>query len=158
MGILVIKEDMRSEGLEKLILTQAAKEVGLIDIDTPLAQGLDDAEMRRQAARGNNGKAQWRELDGGGERLLYLREFLQQVGKRSLLQWDIGILLLVLVESVEALAFEAALRLIGENHSVGIESNLHAALLGVEIGWRSIDERRGTDARVHHTLHVALVL
>ena len=45
MRILVIEEDMCSEGFKKFILTQAAKEVSLIDIYTPFTQSLYHSEV-----------------------------------------------------------------------------------------------------------------
>ena len=72
MRILVIEEDVCAEGLEQFILAQPTEEIGLIDIYAPLAQGLYNAEVRREAARSDNSQTQGRELDGCGQTLLYL--------------------------------------------------------------------------------------
>ena len=50
MRILIIEEDVGTESLQQLVLAQAAKEIGLVDIHTPLAQCLYDTEVRRETA------------------------------------------------------------------------------------------------------------
>jgi len=50
MGRLIVEENIRTEGFQKLRLGHAAEEQRLIDSDMPGAQGANDAFMRGRTA------------------------------------------------------------------------------------------------------------
>ena len=97
--MLVIKEDMRAEGRQDVLLLHTAQEESLVHADAPFPQRLDGALMGRDAAGGHQGCADRRLLLGLVD-ILEAGQRRQEVCKGALGQRTIHIAAFMFIKGI----------------------------------------------------------
>ena len=147
---LVVEEHVGFVGAQELGFVQPAEEQALVQANVPGAQRLDDALVRRRAARGD---------ERGADRAVVVAELALQAVQpheerfeRPALQRAVGGLGLRFGKRFKPFALEDLLGMVGEQHRVAIEGDLQA--FGGIRGARGADQRRGRHAVFQCAGHV----
>src|SRR6266568_5476128 len=133
MEILIIKEDVRTEGFQDFGFLNTSEEEDLINVDTPAPERLDHAHLRRRVSSSNDRNSDGREFDAEGKSLLQSGEFFQKNRVGTFRHRNILVAVFTRMKAGESFGFVDKFAALIEEHCVTVESNSNLPFRN--LGW-----------------------